>query len=423
MNELMPSKPDPNDDEPHVIVDAPAFDVRRLIHPIDPETFKRDYWEKRHLVVRRNRPDYYAGLLSLADVDHILSLSSIRGPQVRALRDGKEISLDRLVMGWMVGNAGVLESLYAEYQRGCTIVLQFLQEHWEPLRRLSWALAAEFSAFFQVNAYLTPAKSKGLNTHYDTHDVFVLQTGGSKRWRLYEGPTRLPLKAQPYVAETMKPGPLLEEVDLHSGDLIYMPRGCMHDAVSRDSTSLHLTVGINTITWGSLVLRAVESLIERDARFRESLPPGFSTNEDLRTSAVAQLGKLLAVVGGETEPEPLINDAVQATRLGGQPVLAGHLLDLEATPRVNIRTRVRRRPEVQCRLTVTEDGACLHFYGKTVRFPAYAEPDLRFVAEANEFRVAELPGGLDDAGKVVLAQTLVREGLLTICRHGSLPTR
>jgi ribosomal protein L16 Arg81 hydroxylase len=392
-----------------------VFDLRRLIHPVDPGTFKREYWEKQPLIVRRGELDYYGELLSLADVDRILSVPSIQSPQIRVVREGKDISLNKLGAGGLTGDVrGVLEALYAEYRRGATVVLQFLHERWEPLMRLCRSLTAEFSASVQVNVYLTPAEERGLNTHYDTHDVFVLQAAGSKHWRLYEGPTRLPLRGQPY-QQTMEPGELLDEFDLRSGDLIYIPRGCMHDAVSGDSTSLHLTVGVNTITWAAVVLRGVESAIERDPRFRESLPVGFARDEGLRQRTKARLAELFAALSEQIEPASLIHEAVEEALLDRYPVLDGHLLDLEAAPRVDMQTRVQRRPEIKLCLTIMGSTAALHFHGKMVQIPAYAEAELRFITEAGEFSAADLPGELDDKGKLVLVRSLIREGFLTIC--------
>lgn len=390
------------------------FDLRRLIDPIDPETFKRQYWEKRPLVVRRGRPDYYRGLLSLPDVDRALSISSIWSSQIRVLRDGNDIPPAQLGKDGLLGSATDLESLYAHYRGGATIVLQFLHERWKPLMDLCRVLASEFSASLQVNAYLTPARERALDTHYDTHDVFVLQAAGSKHWRLYEGdPVRLPLKGQPCDSKAMKPGALLEEFDLHPGDLIYIPRGCMHDAVSRDSTSLHLTVGVSTITWAAVILRAVESVIERDPRFRESLPAGFARSDSLGKLATTRLTALLNALLAEIEPASMVGDARQEAALYGHPALDGHFLDLEGLPRVGLQTRVRRRANVEYTFTTAGGRATLHFHGKSVQMPAYTEPYLRFIFEAAEFRAADLPGGLDDEGKLVLVRTLIREGFLT----------
>jgi ribosomal protein L16 Arg81 hydroxylase len=53
------------------------FDLARLIHPVDPATFEREYWEQKPLVVARNDPRYYHDLLSLADVDRIRICSEV----------------------------------------------------------------------------------------------------------------------------------------------------------------------------------------------------------------------------------------------------------------------------------------------------------------------------------------------------------
>ncbi len=58
----------------------------------------------------------------------------------------------------------------------------------------------------QVNAYYTPRAAQGLPVHHDTHDVFVLQVAGEKRWLVYEPALELPLRNQKYSAELGEPG-------------------------------------------------------------------------------------------------------------------------------------------------------------------------------------------------------------------------
>src|SRR5215813_10916206 len=67
----------------------PASSLDWLINPIDPRSFKAEYWDKRPLIVKRNDPTYYDGLLSLIDVDHILSASPIRSSHIRAIEMGR----------------------------------------------------------------------------------------------------------------------------------------------------------------------------------------------------------------------------------------------------------------------------------------------------------------------------------------------
>ena len=55
------------------------------------------------------------------------------------------------------------------------------------------------------------------------------------------------------------------------------------------------------------------------------------------------------------------------------------------------------------------------FEGKRVSFPAQAEEAIAFVATADGiFSAADLPGELDEAGRLVLVRRLVREGFLLV---------
>ncbi len=397
-------------------MEFPDFDFARLIHPIESATFKRAYWERRPLVISRADPGYYRGLLTLAHLDRLLTTSSL-GSQVRAVREGRDVTPVAASSQGPYAAAGALQAFFADYREGSTLAFQFLHERWAPLQTLCRTLATELSAGFQVNAYLTPARAQGFSRHYDTHDVFVLQVHGSKQWKLFAGPIRLPLKGQPFDRSSMAPGKLLAEFVLHEGDLAYVPRGVMHEAAAGDSTSLHLTVGVHPTTWATLILRGIESAIARDWRFRESLPLGFARDEALRRRTASRLAPLLARLLEHVDPAALVDEATVGTALSTPPSLDQHLLDLEDLPRVNVRTRVRRRADVPSVLTLAADGARLQFHGKVVQMPAHLGPELEFITKAAEFTGADLPAGLDDASKLVLVRRLLAEGYLTICRE------
>ena len=117
------------------------------------------------------------------------------------------------------------------------MVLPALQRTWAPLRQLCAALEDEFSHPVHANAYLTPGDSPGFTPHYDTHEVFVLQIAGTKRWRVFQPPQPLPHRSQPFTPIGYAlPAPLLE-LELKPGDLLYLPRGYVHAAnTSRTAT-------------------------------------------------------------------------------------------------------------------------------------------------------------------------------------------
>jgi hypothetical protein len=67
-------------------------------------------------------------------------------------------------------------------------------------------------------------------------------------------------------------------------------------------------------------------------------------------------------------------------------------------------------------LVEDRDGqTVLAFEGKQLVFPRHVEPELHHAVTATEpFRLSELPGNLDAAGRLVLARRLVREGFLSV---------
>ena len=94
----------------------------------------------------------------------------------------------------------------------------------------------DFGFPWRVNLYLTPRGSKGFLPHTDQHDFFILQTGGRKKWRIYNNPIPWNTRAQEQGKELGKElkeselGVPLIEVILEQGDALYVPRGYIHVA-------------------------------------------------------------------------------------------------------------------------------------------------------------------------------------------------
>jgi Cupin superfamily protein len=122
----------PNGGWREAVTGRPPFDLARLIHPLSVSEFLSEYWEKQPLLLRRNDPDYYSDLLTLEDMDRIISTSAVRSSDLRVLSEGKEIPVEQLTSPQTGGHAGALEALFDAYRNGATINLTFLHERYEP---------------------------------------------------------------------------------------------------------------------------------------------------------------------------------------------------------------------------------------------------------------------------------------------------
>jgi hypothetical protein len=387
-------------------------DLTALLQPSDIELFVRDYWEQRPFVVSDRDPGLYKGIFSLAHADQILSAPSLFAPMIRIIDEGRAVPFDRAALDGATVDVSAVEALLARYRQGATLAFNGLERAFPPLRSLCASLGRQVSARFGVNAYLTPPSAQGFGTHCDTHDVFVLQIEGVKHWSVFDAEVRLPLRETPRSVGGSHE-PLLDR-DLRPGDLLYIPRGFPHHAVSDKATSLHLTIGAHPPTWATLLRTAVEDSIDHDDRLRTALPFGFAVNDSARKDALAIFRDLLDRFVGGVNLEALVADAADSVLLAQLPALAGRLSDIESESRISETTRVKRRTEVEYQMGIKGDQIRLEFNGKIVSIPATAEAELHHLLEAEKCTALELPGNIDSGGRVLLIKRLVREGILTM---------
>ena len=361
--------------------------------PLELERFLAEHWERKPLVVPRGETGRFDDLLSTRDVERLITETGIREPAFRLVKAGEAVSGYSVDLPWrpsaFTGVADVRRVL-EEFERGATIVLQGLHHLWLPLARYCRHLEAFLGHPVQANAYYTPAGSQGLPVHHDTHEVISLQVAGSKRWLVYDPVLELPLKNQRYRSALGEPGEAVLDVTLGDGDTLYLPRGWLHQALTSDTDSLHITVGVNVRRWVDEARTELDAA-EDELAFRQTID--------------AEEPPELPALDAEAVRARARERFVRSRR----PVLDGQLSELRALPALAADDELERRDTVIADL----DGTTLTFEGKTIRFPARIEPQLEFlVATEAPFRVSELPGDLDDAGRLVLVRRLVREGFL-----------
>ncbi|MFN2467251.1 MAG: cupin domain-containing protein [Gaiellaceae bacterium] len=382
------------------VTGRPTNALELCLEPVEAGEFLDRFWEQQPLVVSRAEEDRFADLLSPDDVERLVCSGALRTPAFRLVRAGGQIPLSEYTSdipwrpGGLTGTAdpGRVASLFAE---GATIVLQALHHTWPPLAAFCRGLEAELGHPAQANAYHTPRRSQGFGVHHDTHDVFVLQAAGEKRWLVYEPLLELPLKHQRHSPALGEPGPVTHDLTLRAGDTLYLPRGWLHEALTSEEDSLHVTVGVTPYTWIDALRAGVDEL-EDDPELRRAVPLEGGPSPGLAPRLAARLGP--------ADVARRMRRRLVDTR---RPVLEGQLA--EARAEIAADTLLERRPTVLADL----DGTTLVFEGKRVAFPARAGPELRALFEARgPLRAADLPGDLNEPGRLVLVRRLVREGFL-----------
>ncbi|HJV70199.1 JmjC domain-containing protein [Ideonella sp.] len=179
---------------------------------------------------------------------------------------------------------------------GASLVANQIQRVSPDAAHLVQMLQREFAASAGANVYCSFQGVQAFNTHYDLHDVFALQTEGEKLWRIYEARADNPMASLPPGDEAEKwlvasRGRVLQEVLMKPGDLLYLPRGQYHDAVTGADASLHVTFWVKPAT-GLSLFKLLEADAALDSEFRAYLPDA---------SNAAELGRHLARLAQQLE--------------------------------------------------------------------------------------------------------------------------
>lgn len=366
--------------------------IRSLIEPVDADTFFRDYHERRALIAHRDEPGRYAGLLSIERIDEIVSSRDLKAGSLDMARSDPPVKQeDFLFETGFVDRGGVAE----QYRRGATIILPQLHMADPVLGEFCRAMESLFSCHVQTNIYMTPPNNQGFKTHYDDHDVFVLQVSGEKSWRLFDMPVENPYRGEGFRPEDHKVGEPVEEFVLRAGECAYVPRGLMHDASTHgDEPSLHITLGLIVKTWADLMLEAVSEVALGHPAFRRSLPPGFANPDFDRSTAEEHFRTLVETVARDARLDASMDVFVDTFIRSRMPSTSGAISGFARPAKPGQAFRLRRF--VPWRLAGDADGVVIVTAGGELRFPAAAEAGLHILLDGGEI-TAQSFAGMDEA--------------------------
>ncbi len=386
--------------------EAPTL-IDWLLAPIAASTFLRETWEREVLHVARDDPDHYGSLFTLADLDRLLAETALPATNLTLARDGTALDQGEYAIGAFVDMARVLSL----HNQGATIILRSIEQWHRGLDQLTRAAVCEFGSVAQVNVYATPPANQSTPPHWDTHDLLILQVHGQKVWRLYDAEHTLPLARERFRDDVHSVGPLRDEILLRSGDLLYLPRGTIHEPRA-DSYSIHVSLGIVPTRVADVVQDVVRlAASQSDALRRAIPPPGAGVSE------LAVENTILAAIRSLSNRD-LIEAALVNRRqalASRKPEVSGWLTAIAAPSVLDDETVVRRR-----------DGVVAHLRPAAPRKLRWSDESLTlptgetaaFLEQHHRFRISQLPGAGDATARAALVETLIRGGLLEVDRLG-----
>jgi bifunctional lysine-specific demethylase and histidyl-hydroxylase NO66 len=364
----------------------------------DVQGFLSKVWAS-HIHVHHTDPHDLVGLLSVDDVDHLLTSTALRAPALRIAKDGDVVPTSKFTRSATLAGqplTGLVDGrkVLRLFDEGASVVLQGLHRYWPPITALVRDLELTLGHPCQANAYLTPPGCQGFAVHSDSHDVFVFQTHGTKMWEVHDDAG-------------------VREVLLEPGVSMYLPTGTPHAARAQETASLHVTIGINQVTWRDLLKQVTADLLD-DQQYDGRLPAGYTADASSLAEHLREHLQALSVHLVNQEPEQLADEQAARFLTGRNPQLRGSLTDRLRLDGLDDDTLLVRRPGSVCRLSPKTDRLRVLLGDRELAMPSRLLPPMQLIRDQDRLRPADLATWLDHESRLVLTRRLVREGLLQV---------
>ncbi|MEI9990673.1 MAG: cupin domain-containing protein [Rhizomicrobium sp.] len=278
-------------------------DFADFVAPFDADAFRADYYGKRPLHISGTGRER-TGILDWPRFNAALALASFWTEDTLKLYFKNRAALRDTYCDLADLRPGQSAPVNPERVKvllglGASLITNQLHRVCPEVNAVAHMLEREFAARVMANAYCSFNGVQAFQTHFDLHDVFAVQVEGEKLWRVYEARADTPVAPVPpgeagekWLLATR--GRLLFEVRMKPGDILYLPRGQYHDALTAAQASLHVTFGVTPPT-GLALFKLLENVMAGESAFRAALPDARRPGE-LRERLAVLADRLKAVL-------------------------------------------------------------------------------------------------------------------------------
>ncbi|MBO9498471.1 MAG: cupin domain-containing protein [Novosphingobium sp.] len=256
----------------------------------DADSFLRDYWQKRPLLIRNP----WAGWRNPLEPDELAGLACEDGVEARLVVHGAD--------GWSLEHGPIPEDRFGELGTDpWTLLVQAVDQHVPEVAALIEPF--RFVPDWRIDDVMVSYASDGggVGPHFDRYDVFLVQGLGRRRWRV-GGPCDEASELLPHgqlrLLARLDP---IDEWVLEPGDILYLPPGIAHDGIAVGDDCMTYSVGFRAPSRRELLAGWAEGepdLPGEDERYED---PDLVRQANPGEIAASALDRLYRLAGGAGE--------------------------------------------------------------------------------------------------------------------------
>lgn len=370
---------------------------------LDTQAFLSEAWQQKPRLIRKA----FAHFEDLVEPEILAGLALEEGVDSRVIENHNQ--------QWTVSH-GPFESYDAFGEEGWTLLVQSVNE-WipevqqliKPFRFLpDWRIDDVMISFATEHG--------GVGPHLDQYDVFIIQGGGKRHWRVGERVSQAtefcPHPDLKQLKESFEP--VIDAV-LEPGDMLYIPACCPHNGIALEP-SLNYSVGFrapNTAELGAAVADVLSQLDVPLKRFRDAKAASYGAPYRVDQQQLKQVREFLLESFAQTDlDQAMLMVLSQSKRPLPQP--DSHLSTDELTQMVAEATDILLTRTPGARILIGPDNR-LYANGDVWELSAATIAFAEAVGELWEDQTLyELASVLSNASAIQLCCDLINAGVLDI---------
>lgn len=258
---------------------------------ISAETFLREYWQKKPLLIRQAFPEF----------ENPLSADELAGLSLEEEIESR-IVLEHGERPWELRRGPFSEEDYRTLpEQDWTLLVQAVDQFIPEVAQLLKAFS--FLPSWRLDdvmiSYATPGGSVG--PHYDNYDVFLLQGEGHRRWKLGQRcDADSPLLDNPDL-KILQFFEQQEEWVLAPGDMLYIPPGLAHYGIAEDECMTY-SIGFRAPSHQEVLVHYTDFLgqhLSEQQRYSDAGQPVASDPAVIDDAAVDRLRDILLAAAND----------------------------------------------------------------------------------------------------------------------------
>ncbi len=276
---------------PQAPQNLPLNEPWALLGGISPDSFMKQYWHKKPLLVRGAVPAFALATQNGEDLNSPISAEDLIK---LASKDSVESRLIKANPWRFDAGPFAKKSIPALNKPNWTLLLQGMEAHHPAAAKvLSWFRFIPDARLDDLMISIAGIGG-GVGPHFDSYDVFLIQMSGRRQWQISQQKDlslspNLPLK----ILQSFKPE---HEWVLEPGDMLYLPPHIAHDGVALDAECQTWSVGFRSPSFKELLqeglwrlAESLEDLPELERKFADPMQKATAHAEQLPEELVKQI--------------------------------------------------------------------------------------------------------------------------------------